>query len=66
LTLWGAGLFGNAATGAIAAASSFSYLGSDLVFQTGDPIPGTVPEPSTLILLGAGVLGMALRGKRQA
>lgn len=39
--------------------------GSDVATNTGNPPPGSVPEPMTMILFGTGLAGIAARARRR-
>jgi hypothetical protein len=39
--------------------------GSDVATNTGNPPPGSVPEPMTMILFGTGLAGVAARARRR-
>lgn len=63
VSLWGAGLIGGEDFGEDL---RFSHLGLDIVFQTGDPLNSEVPEPSTVLLLGAGAGAVLYRRRKSS
>jgi len=45
--------------------AGFNYIGLDNVSVVEGPAPGAVPEPASLVLLGTGLLGAAVRRYRK-